>query len=49
MDGMHDVGGKQGFGKVKHRPDAQVFHADWEVRANALYSLAVKCGGFNRD
>ncbi|NDG15865.1 MAG: nitrile hydratase subunit beta, partial [Betaproteobacteria bacterium] len=33
MDGMHDVGGKQGFGKVKHRRDAQVFHADWEVRA----------------
>jgi nitrile hydratase len=49
MDGMHDLGGKQGFGKVHHQPNAPVFHAPWEVRANALYSLAVKCGVFNMD
>ena len=49
MDGMHDLGGKQGFGKVQHSRDAPVFHADWEVRANALYSLAVKHGVFNMD
>ena len=49
MDGMHDLGGKQGFGKVMHSRDAVVFHADWEVRANALYSLAVKSGVFNMD
>ena len=49
MDGMHDLGGKQGFGKVMHSRDAAVFHADWEVRANALYSLAVKNGVFNMD
>ena len=49
MDGMHDLGGKQGFGKVQHQPNAPVFHAPWEVRANALYSLAVKCGVFNMD
>ena len=49
MDGMHDMGGKQGFGPVKHSRDAAVFHADWEVRANALYSLAVKSGVFNMD
>ncbi|NBW55190.1 MAG: nitrile hydratase subunit beta [Betaproteobacteria bacterium] len=49
MDGMHDMGGKQGFGPVVHRRDAPVFHAAWEVRANALYSLAVKCGVFNMD
>ena len=47
MDGMHDLGGKQGFGPV--RPDGEVFHAAWEKRANALYSLAVKLGVFNMD
>jgi len=49
MDGMHDLGGKQGFGPVRHSPDAQAFHAPWEVRVNALYSLAVRLGVFNMD
>ncbi len=50
MDGMHDLGGKQGFGPVGHSPEArEVFHAPWEKRANALYSLAVKLGVFNMD
>ena len=49
MDGIHDLGGKQGFGRVHHAPNAQAFHADWEKRINALYSLAVKQGIFNMD
>jgi nitrile hydratase len=49
MDGMHDLGGKQGFGPVRHSPEAQVFHESWEKRVNALYSLAVKLGIFNMD
>jgi nitrile hydratase beta subunit len=49
MDGMHDLGGKQGFGPVRHSPDAQVFHEAWEKRVNAMYSLAVKRGVFNMD
>jgi nitrile hydratase len=49
MDGIHDLGGKQGFGKVHYSPAAQAFHAPWEKRANALYSLAVKAGIFNMD
>jgi nitrile hydratase subunit beta len=49
MDGMHDLGGKQGFGAVRYALNAQAFHAPWEVRANALYSLAVKIGIFNMD
>ena len=49
MDGIHDLGGKQGFGKVRYSPAAQAFHAPWEKRANALYSLAVKAGIFNMD
>jgi nitrile hydratase beta subunit len=49
MDGMHDLGGKQGFGPVRYAPNAQAFHAPWERRVNALYSLAVKLGIFNMD
>ncbi len=49
MDGIHDLGGKQGFGPVRHSPKAQAFHAAWERRVNAMYSLAVKHGVFNMD
>ncbi len=49
MDGMHDLGGRQGFGPVRYTHNASAFHADWEVRANALYALAVRRGIFNMD
>jgi len=49
MDGIHDLGGKQGFGPVRHSPLAAAFHAPWEVRVNALYGLAVRLGIFNMD
>ena len=49
MDGMHDLGGKQGFGRVRHSPKAAVFHADWEKRSNALLAFAVKQGWLNMD
>ena len=49
MDGMHDLGGKQGFGPIRYAPMAPTFHAQWEKRVNALYSLAVKLGVFNMD
>lgn len=49
MDGMHDLGGRQGFGPVRYTFNARPFHAAWEVRANSLYALAVRCGVFNMD
>jgi nitrile hydratase subunit beta len=49
MDGMHDLGGKQGFGPVRYAPGATAFHAAWEVRVNALYAHAVRLGIFNMD
>ena len=49
MDGMHDLGGKQGFGTVRYSNDAQAFHAQWELRANSLYVFAVRRGIFNMD
>lgn len=49
MDGIHDLGGQEGFGKVRFEQGAKVFHEEWEIKANALYSLAVKSGIFNMD
>ena len=49
MDGMHDLGGRQGFGAVRYTRNAPAFHAAWEVRANSLYAFAVRCGIFNMD
>lgn len=49
MDGIHDLGGRQGFGRVRHRADAPAFHAHWEMRVHALYSFAVQQGIFNMD
>jgi nitrile hydratase subunit beta len=49
MDGVHDLGGRQGFGRVRYTLDAPAFHATWEVRANALYAHAVRRGVFNMD
>ena len=49
MDGIHDLGGKQGFGKVRFTKNARAFHEPWEVRANALYGYAVRLGLINMD
>ena len=49
MDGIHDLGGKQGFGRVRYSRKAHAFHAVWEVRVTALYAHAVKLGIFNMD
>lgn len=46
MDGIHDLGGVQGFGKVPHTINSEsykpVFHEDWE---HLGYSLTVVAGG----
>jgi len=49
MDGIHDLGGKQGYGPVRFTLDAKAFHSPWEVRVNALYGHAVRLGIFNMD
>lgn len=49
MDGIHDLGGRQGFGRVRFTQGASAFHAPWEVRANSLYAHAVRLGLFNMD
>jgi nitrile hydratase len=39
MNGIHDMGGMDGFGAVEPAPSEPVFHAEWERRVFAL-SLA---------
>jgi nitrile hydratase subunit beta len=36
MDGIHDMGGMHGFGKVEPEPNEPVFHSEWEGRCLAL-------------
>lgn len=36
MDGIHDMGGMDGFGKVEPEPDEPAFHLPWEGRVYAM-------------
>jgi nitrile hydratase beta subunit len=47
VDGIHDLGGMQGFGRVETEPDEPVFHDDWEGRSFALAGGAMGTFGFN--
>src|SRR5215218_5162104 len=47
VDGVHDLGGMQGFGPVEVEPDEPVFHDEWEARTFALAAGALGAGGFN--
>lgn len=49
MDGIHDLGGMQGFGRVEVESDEPVFHARWEGRVFALAGLAGAGLGANID
>jgi nitrile hydratase subunit beta len=44
MNGVHDMGGLQGFGPVLPEANEPLFHADWEKRALAV-TLAIGAGG----
>lgn len=54
MDGIHDLGGVQGFGRVQHSANSlsykPVFHEDWEHLGYSLLFLgAGELGLFNVD
>lgn len=48
MDGIHDLGGRHGFGTLVER-DESAFHADWERRVWAMASLLLARGCWNTD
>jgi nitrile hydratase len=49
MDGIHDLGGRQGFGGSLETRDEGIFHAEWEARVFAMVSLLMGSGCFNVD
>lgn len=42
MDGIHDLGGMNGFGQVEVERDEPVFHEPWEAHAFALNLLGIR-------
>ncbi len=49
MNGIHDMGGMDGFGKVEPEPDEPVFHAPWEGRVIAMMRGMGAAGAWNLD
>jgi nitrile hydratase beta subunit len=49
MNGVHDMGGMDGFGKVEVEPDEPVFHQRWESRVMAMVRAFGANGGVNID
>jgi nitrile hydratase subunit beta len=49
MNGVHDMGGMDGFGKVEPEPNEPMFHADWEARVLAMVRAMGAAGAFNID
>ena len=47
MDGMHDLGGKQGFGKVKY--PSSPHDETWEPLVRALSAFALRKRIYNMD
>ena len=48
MDGIHDMGGMQGFGRVEVDPDEGVFGEDWHKRVFGMGALAARMSGTNQ-
>ena len=49
MDGIHDMGGTQGWGTVTIDPDEPVFAEPWEGKAFAYGALSARLSGTNLD
>lgn len=49
MNGMHDMGGRQGMGPIDIDPGQPTFRAEWERRVFGLSVLAFAGGHFNLD
>lgn len=49
MDGIHDMGGMDGFGPIPIEHDEPVFHAEWEGRLYAINSVMGAWGEWNID
>jgi len=49
MNGVHDMGGMQGFGPIRPEKTEPVFHARWEGRLQAIWSALGTWRKWNGD
>jgi nitrile hydratase len=49
MNGVHDMGGMDGFGKVEPEANEPVFHSAWEARVMAMNRALGATGEWNID
>src|SRR5262249_61580601 len=49
MNGVHDMGGMHGFGKVELEANEPPFHAEWEGRVLAMQRAMAFTGAWNID
>jgi len=49
MDGMHDLGGRHGFGRVATDEPEEPFHSDWEARMLGIARSHRRAPGWNLD
>lgn len=49
MNGIHDMGGMDGFGKVEPEADEPTFHGTWEGRVLAMSRAMTAAGEWNID
>src|SRR5262249_50695940 len=47
MNGVHDMGGMDGFGKVEAEPNEPMFHERWEGRVLAMVRAMNAAGAYN--
>lgn len=49
MDGVHDLGGRQGFGPVDVDEPEEQFHEPWEARVRGMVSVMSRAPDWNID
>ena len=49
MDGVHDLGGREGFGPIVDKADDKPFHADWEMRAFGMKQASASATSWTID
>lgn len=47
MDGIHDLGGKHGYGKVEREANEPVFHGRWEAAVFSFVAASIRAGALN--
>ena len=49
MDGVHDLGGRQGFGEIDVDESEEQFHAPWEARVRGIVNAMTAAPDWNLD